>query len=128
MPVSDPRVEIEPPALPGLAGGEGPADRGVEVQVSGCAEVIGSVDKSFEGIVHPPFWGSRVLVVAGGGGKFSPKKIFAIHQMHGLTCSEGGFQFGVVRFPSYHLGVGAREVRINNNLAGVRDEHLPDVR
>lgn len=67
-------------------------------------------------------------MVAGGGGKLDAKEVFAVHEMNGLTRSERGFQFGVICLPSNNLGVGPCQVRVNNNFAGVRNEHLPDVR
>jgi len=110
-----------------FAGGEGPADCWVEVEVPSGGEVVCSVDKSFERFIHTSFRGSGVLVMAGGGGELGAKEVFAIHEMDRFAFAERGFELGVVRFPSNNLGIRAAEVRVNNYLPLVWDKHLPDV-
>jgi hypothetical protein len=69
MPVSDSGMKVKPSSLPSFARGEGPADCGVEVEVSGGGEVVCSVDKPLEGVVESAFWGSGRFVISGGIGE-----------------------------------------------------------
>jgi hypothetical protein len=98
------------------------------MEVAGGREIVGSMDESFEGFVHSAFGGAEGFVVAWGGDEFLAKEILSVHQMNWFARAEGGFQLGVVGLPRDYLSIGARKVRVNYDLAGVRDEHLPDVR
>lgn len=55
------------------------------------------------------------------------EQILAVHEVDRFASSKCGFQCCIIRFPSNHLGVRARKISVNNDLASVRDEHLPDV-
>ena len=61
------------------------------MKVSGTAEVVCSVNESFEGFIHATFRGSGVFVVASGVGELGAKKVFAVHEMNTLAGLEGGF-------------------------------------
>ena len=67
-------------------------------------------------------------MVAEGGGELGAKEVFAIHKMDGFAFAERGFQLRIICFPRNYLRIRAAEVRVNNHLTGVRDEHLADVR
>jgi len=84
-------MEIEPAPLAGFALGEGPADRWVEVEVSGGGEVICSVHEPFKRFIHSSFGCSWGLVVPGGRGEFCAKEIFSIHEMDARACAERSF-------------------------------------
>ena len=92
------------------------------------AEVVGSVDKSFEGIVHLSFGCAGALVVARCLGEFCAEKVFAVHEMDALALTESLFELGVVCLPCHDLCVGARKIGVNDHLARVGNEHFANVR
>ena len=128
MPDADTWMEfVKPAALVTVAYVDRPSHRGIEGEVTGGREIISSVDEAFEGFVEPAFVRAGVLVVTFCFDEFFAKEIFSVHKVDRLPCAERGFQLSIIRLPRNYLCVGATEVRVNDNLAGIRNEHPPDV-